>query len=80
MTVKELEEIQLNDPEADWELITGQSDIVDVMLGWKLENSTKVELCDIGCLFVKWREEDIDQVWFCESNIPYHHKDVYQLK
>ncbi len=80
MTVKELEEIQLNDLEADWELITGQGDITDVVLGWKLENSTPVELCDMGCLFVRWCAEDIDQVWLCESNIPYHYKEVYQLK
>lgn len=78
MTVKELEELQLNDYSAHWELFTNSQDISDVMLGWRL--TTQANIDAIGCLFVRWLQTELDQVWYCESNIPYHHKQVYQLK
>lgn len=79
MTVKELEELQLDDKAGEWRLLTNSQNITDIMLGWKLEDND-IELIDIGCLFVRWLADDIDQAWYCESNIPYHHKQVYQLK
>ena len=78
MTVKQLEEIQLEDSK-EWELYTNSGDITDIILGWELGD--KVELSEIGCLFVRWcDEDDPDQIWYCESNIPYHHKQVWRLK
>jgi len=80
MTVKELEEIMLDDEHDRWALFTNSQDITDVMLGWKLTD--QVELVDVGCLFVKWDDSglDLESVFYSESNIPYHHKQVYQLK
>ena len=78
MTVKELEEIQLDDKAAKWRLLTNGQDIADVISGWGL--TLQADIDAIGCLFVRCLADDIDEVWHCESYIPYHHKQVYQLK
>lgn len=78
MKIGELEDLMMEEPE-QWELMTNSQDIADVILGWKLGKS--VELVDVGCLFIKYNTHmnDIDEVWYSESNVPYHHKMAYKL-
>lgn len=79
MTIKELEKIQVADEKGQWELLTDRQDITDVMTEWRL--TIEEDIDTIGCLFVrKVGICKIDQIWYCESNIPYYHKTVYQLK
>ena len=78
-TVKELEEaIKKCGDEDNWELLTNTQDIEDIYFGYLLDR--REEVTEIGCLFVRWDDEELDTVYCCRSNVPYHHKYVWRLK
>ncbi len=74
-TVQDLQVVERNEP-GKYQLITNSQDI---MICLEMEAMEEM-FSDVGCLFVRIGEGDYEEIWGCESSVPYLDKMVWRIK